>query len=88
AESAMRSATAEAPREGAGRVEHTGARPVATCTVGGRTRRVSAVCPHLWGVVRWNDAEQSWDCPLHGSRFDADGEVLEGPATRGLRPAP
>ena len=44
------------------------------------------VCPHLGGVVTWNDAESSWDCPLHGSRFEQDGEVLEGPATRGLRP--
>ena len=47
--------------------------------------RLSAVCTHLGGIVRWNDAERSWDCPLHGSRFDADGDVLEGPATCGLR---
>ncbi len=45
---------------------------------------VSRVCPHLGGVVRWNDAERSWDCPLHGSRFDEDGAVLEGPAVRPL----
>lgn len=45
---------------------------------------VSRVCPHLGGIVEWNDAEGSWDCPLHGSRFDRDGRVLEGPATRGL----
>jgi Rieske Fe-S protein len=55
-------------------------------TQAGDGRRLSAVCTHLGGIVRWNDAERSWDCPLHGSRFDEDGEVLEGPATCGLRP--
>ena len=74
------------PEEGEGRVcfDHVGA-PTAEATVEGRTTRVSAVCTHLGGVVRFNDAEHSWDCPLHGSRFDADGEVLEGPAVCGLR---
>lgn len=42
------------------------------------------VCTHLGGVLRWNTAEESWDCPLHGSRFDAHGRVIEGPATRDL----
>lgn len=56
----------------------------------GWARRLTAddkppVCTHLGGVLSWNDAEQSWDCPLHGSRFDADGQVLEGPAVRALR---
>lgn len=46
---------------------------------------LSRMCTHLGGPLRWNDAEQSWDCPLHGSRFDADGAVLDGPATCGLR---
>ncbi|GAB6985775.1 FAD-dependent oxidoreductase [Nocardioides pyridinolyticus] len=45
------------------------------------------VCTHLGGVLRRNDAEDTWDCPLHGSRFGLDGEVLEGPATCGLRRA-
>lgn len=43
------------------------------------------VCTHLGGVLRRNDAEDSWDCPLHGSRFAPDGSVLEGPATCPLR---
>jgi glycine/D-amino acid oxidase-like deaminating enzyme len=46
---------------------------------------LSRVCTHLGGIVRRNDAERSWDCPLHGSRFDQDGPVLEGPAVCGLR---
>jgi glycine/D-amino acid oxidase-like deaminating enzyme/nitrite reductase/ring-hydroxylating ferredoxin subunit len=51
----------------------------------GRVHRVSAACTHLGCVVRWNPADTSWDCPCHGSRFDPDGRVLHGPATRPLR---
>ncbi|MGV0790631.1 FAD-dependent oxidoreductase [Mycolicibacterium sp. XJ1819] len=52
--------------------------------VDGREYRVSPVCPHLGGIVNWNDADESWECPLHGSRFAPDGTLLEGPATRNL----
>lgn len=41
-------------------------------------------CTHMGGTLHWNDAERTWDCPLHGSRFAEDGTVLEGPARRPL----
>jgi Rieske Fe-S protein len=59
-------------------------KPVAVSTVDGVTCRLSAVCTHLGGLLSWNDAEKSWDCPLHGSRFSPAGQVLQGPATRDL----
>lgn len=53
----------------------------------GKLHEFSAACPHLGGVLAWNHSEKSWDCPCHGSRFDATGKVVNGPAISDLSPA-
>lgn len=45
---------------------------------------VTPVCTHAKCIVGWNSAEKSWDCPCHGARYSVDGEVLTGPARKGL----
>ncbi len=54
----------------------------------GALHAVSLRCTHLGCLTKWNDAERSWDCPCHGSRFDVDGEVIQGPAVKDLEPRP
>ncbi|MBI2704807.1 MAG: FAD-dependent oxidoreductase [Actinobacteria bacterium] len=53
----------------------------------GALHAVAANCSHLGCRLMFNTAERSFDCPCHGSRFDVDGHVLEGPAVEDLAPA-
>ncbi|WP_121741801.1 FAD-dependent oxidoreductase [Natronorubrum halophilum] len=70
---------------GEGTVVRRGGKPIACARdEDGDLHATSAVCTHLYCLVQWNDAERSWDCPCHGSRFSLEGEVLEGPATEAL----
>jgi glycine/D-amino acid oxidase-like deaminating enzyme/nitrite reductase/ring-hydroxylating ferredoxin subunit len=65
-------------------VEHNGERLAAYRDDTGTVHAVSPVCSHMGCLVQWNRAERSWDCPCHGSRFDFDGHVLQGPAVDAL----
>ena len=84
AQAQTRPAPAVRPAEGEGIVVNRGGVPYGISTVDGRTCAVRAVCTHIGGVLNWNDAESTWDCPLHGSRFEASGRRIEGPAVYDL----
>ena len=53
----------------------------------GEVHERSAVCPHLGCIVNWNTLENTWDCPCHGSRYNALGKVIQGPANKDLAEA-
>jgi Rieske Fe-S protein len=72
---------------GTGAILRRGLSKVAVCrNDDGQLIELSAVCPHLKCIVHWNQAERTWDCPCHGSRFHADGQVINGPANQNLAP--
>jgi glycine/D-amino acid oxidase-like deaminating enzyme/nitrite reductase/ring-hydroxylating ferredoxin subunit len=67
-------------------VERNGKKVAASRDERGRLIVRSAVCTHMGCIVKWNEAERTWDCPCHGSRFSARGDVLSGPAESPLSP--
>jgi glycine/D-amino acid oxidase-like deaminating enzyme/nitrite reductase/ring-hydroxylating ferredoxin subunit len=46
---------------------------------------VDTTCTHMGCELQWNSAERSWDCPCHGSRFNYEGDIIEGPAVKPLK---
>jgi Rieske Fe-S protein len=77
--------TVEAILPGEGAVMRRGASKIAVYRdETGELHERSAVCTHLGCVVQWNSGEKSWDCPCHGSRFDCQGQILNGPAIKPL----
>lgn len=67
-----------------GVVKHQGKRAGAYRDEEGLLYLVDTTCTHMGCEVKWNEAERSWDCPCHGSRYDFKGGVIEGPATEAL----
>lgn len=74
-------------KPGQGAVIKEGLKPVTVYrSKSGKLHTSSAVCVHLGCIVQWNNEEKSFDCPCHGSRFDYDGKVINGPANKNLDP--
>jgi glycine/D-amino acid oxidase-like deaminating enzyme/nitrite reductase/ring-hydroxylating ferredoxin subunit len=72
---------------GEGTIARVGAKQVAAYRDDdGELHVLSARCTHLGCIVGWNPADRSWECPCHGSRFAADGTLVQGPATADLPP--
>jgi len=72
-------------RENEGAILRIGAKKVAAYRdPQGEMHYLSPVCPHLGCYVGWNEAEKSWDCPCHGSRFSPLGQLINGPSVDDL----
>jgi glycine/D-amino acid oxidase-like deaminating enzyme/nitrite reductase/ring-hydroxylating ferredoxin subunit len=86
---ALSAPTVETLKPGEGGVVRAGERVVAAFRdAAGDVHAVSPVCAHLGCYVTWNTAEETWDCPCHGSRYDIDGHAIQGPTVKDLAVKP
>ena len=67
-------------------VEIDGARVGAYRDEEGKLHLVDPTCTHMGCELQWNAAEKSWDCPCHGSRFTYEGDIIESPALKSIKP--
>lgn len=73
-------------KEGEGKILDIGGELVAVHKdLAGNTYIMNPACTHAKCHVRWNNCESSWDCPCHGGRYSATGEVISGPPTEDLK---
>ncbi len=73
-------------KEGEGKILNIKGKKVAACKdENGKVYVLSTPCTHMGCQVNWNNAEMTWDCPCHGSRFNYDGKVIHGPALMDLK---
>jgi Rieske Fe-S protein len=66
---------------GQGLTGEIGGRAVAVYNSGDRLIVLENLCTHMGCQTDWNAFEKTWDCPCHGSRYQAGGLVIRGPAT-------
>jgi len=77
--------SADELKPGQGAIIRRGAKKIAAYRDdNGKLIERSAVCTHVGCIVHWNSLETCWDCPCHGSQFQPDGTVINGPAIRPL----
>ncbi len=72
------------PLGGGGVIERGGEQIALSRDLDGTWHAVSAACTHKGCTLTWNNADRTWDCPCHGSIFEADGTVMHGPAKEPL----